>query len=758
MHTPTPPIGASVEGMRSPSLLTSLACACVPAFAAHGLTAQGPIRQTTGAATATFSDLFLVDYGADLSVRDGLVDAGRFFGDLGRLGLARLGASQLGDLGEAGIPVQAVPEVLPGEVVIAAARDAAGIGPIHGRLLLARRAFFLTAAWPDEVPDTCRGSGFHGGVQVLHLDRPYATTATGSFPIAEGVDPTIAAMVAQVQQPNLLAHVNALSAIFTRRTTAPENAQAVSYVTSQLATIPGLTFTTETFNASYGPNVIAEIPGTDLANEIVMVGAHLDSIVGGSSSARSPGADDNASGSAAVLEIARIFAGQQFRRTVRFGWWNAEELGLIGADAYSQAAANRGDRIVAYVNTDMNAYRAPGDSLSLDFVTNDSTPSLVAALRAATATYVPSLPTNAGSLSGGTSDHRAFFRNGFPAAFPFEDLGNYSPYIHTSNDTVGTSANDFQLSELITQAVLAGVAELAEIGVANPGDFQVYGQGCTGTGQQPAVCASLNDNGGTLTNTTRANEYCYRVVNTQALQVESFEIFTASTTGGDVTVDALLYLDAGGLPAASPAAQVSITVGSTPGFYLATLPTPLNVTGDFYVGLDHSAQTTYLSNLSGGTAGAGFWRRPVLTGNWAQSGLIQAPSFRIRCAGGGTNLVPQLGNDGTPLIGRSYDVTLSGAAAGVPAVGLLGLSDQVFAGGSLPLPIPGAPGCSLLASTDDSVQVTTDGRGAGSFTIPVPNDTNLIGAHVYHQWIVIDAGANQIGLAVSDGGRALIGG
>lgn len=412
--------------------------------------------------------LHLIAHDGDLALRDRIIRESAVYADLGSHVVARAGAALRNELGELGVACDAFAAPRGDEWLVVSARNPAGIGAIHGRILLARRAFFVLAARPDELPEDCRGSGFHGGLQVVDLTMPYVPVRPLAVAAPEAVDPRIAAMVAQVQQANLQADVTSLSAIFTRRTTRAENAQAVGFVTARLQTLPQLTWSTQSFNASYGPNVIAELPGTDLAHEIVMVGAHLDSIAG-SSGTRSPGADDNASGSAAVLEIARIFAGQRFRRTIRFGWWNAEELGLVGSTAYANAAAVRGDAIVAYVNTDMNAYRASGDGYDVDYVTNDSTPSLVALLGQATTTYVAGLGVNSASLSGGTSDHRSFFRAGFPAAFPFEDVPSYSPFIHTSNDTVGSSANDFLLSKLITQSVLAGVATIAETVPSAPG-------------------------------------------------------------------------------------------------------------------------------------------------------------------------------------------------------------------------------------------------------------------------------------------------
>ncbi|HKG20740.1 MAG TPA: M20/M25/M40 family metallo-hydrolase, partial [Blastocatellia bacterium] len=79
-----------------------------------------------------------------------------------------------------------------------------------------------------------------------------------------------------------------------------------------------------------GYNVIAQIPGTDLKDEIVMIGAHFDSWHGGT------GATDNASGSSVVMEAMRIIQtlGLKPRRTIRIGLWSGEEQGLLGSRAY----------------------------------------------------------------------------------------------------------------------------------------------------------------------------------------------------------------------------------------------------------------------------------------------------------------------------------------------------------------------------------------------------------------------------------------
>ncbi|MCC6672640.1 MAG: M20/M25/M40 family metallo-hydrolase [Planctomycetes bacterium] len=409
--------------------------------------------------------LAVLGYGDDLHLRDRLVAEARVHADLGGRVVARPDAAWLATWRAAGGTSLDLAEPAAGEVFAAVVLGPGAPDLRTVRVLCIQGDLALVAGAAEAVAALRRGGVVHGGVEVIDVrGAPYAAPARlamGALPAAP--DPRIQALVGQVQKSELVRHVQALSALHTRRTNRPENAQAVQYLLTELARYPRLTVKTETFNASYGPNVIAELKGHDQPNDIVMVGAHFDSLVGAGTTAAAPGADDNASGSATVLELARIFAtsAAPMQKTLRFAWWNAEELGLIGSNAYATAAKTRGDRIVAYLNTDMNAYRDPSDTVDVDFVTNDSTATLIAFLTQTIQTYVPTLGIKSGPLSAGTSDHRSFFRNGFPAAFLFEDLDRYSPYIHTANDTYGTSANDMDLATLISQSVAAGAAALA---------------------------------------------------------------------------------------------------------------------------------------------------------------------------------------------------------------------------------------------------------------------------------------------------------
>ncbi len=113
----------------------------------------------------------------------------------------------------------------------------------------------------------------------------------------------------------------------------------------------GFTTTVQTFTASgrTGYNLIADWPGGD-PNQVLMAGSHLDGVTSG------PGINDNGSGSAAVLETALAVSRANLQPTkhLRFAWWGAEELGLVGSRHYvnNQSSANRA-KIKGYLNFDM---------------------------------------------------------------------------------------------------------------------------------------------------------------------------------------------------------------------------------------------------------------------------------------------------------------------------------------------------------------------------------------------------------------------
>lgn len=102
-----------------------------------------------------------------------------------------------------------------------------------------------------------------------------------------------------------------------------------------------------------GVNVLGRKLGTEFPEQQIVVAAHYDHIPGCN------GADDNASGTAAVLEAARVLSMRDYPRTLLVACWDEEELGLIGAEAYVDLAANAGDEILFNYNYEMIAFSDP---------------------------------------------------------------------------------------------------------------------------------------------------------------------------------------------------------------------------------------------------------------------------------------------------------------------------------------------------------------------------------------------------------------
>lgn len=140
-------------------------------------------------------------------------------------------------------------------------------------------------------------------------------------------------------------------------------------------------------------NIWIDLPGTDLPHEVLIVGAHIDAVPG------SPGADDNGTGTSAVLELATVLRDRPMRRTVRLMFFNLEEVGLIGSTVYARSikpTIDRGDEvIIGMMSLDMLGYFS------------DEPNSQRSPIRAIEGVFTP--PTVADFIAiGGIAKHRQF--------------------------------------------------------------------------------------------------------------------------------------------------------------------------------------------------------------------------------------------------------------------------------------------------------------------------------------------------------------
>lgn len=205
-------------------------------------------------------------------------------------------------------------------------------------------------------------------------------------------------------------------------------------------------------------NVIATLTGKVHPGEYVIIGGHYDSYAGGG---QEPGADDNASGTAGVMETARILSQFEFERTIVFCAFSGEEYGLYGSEAYAARAMEQGQDILGYFNLDMIGYRNPGDLIHTDMIAPASAEELSDFYKDIAAIYLPEfLIFDAVTIPGG-SDHISFNNHGYMGIFPAEEDIYYSPYIHTPNDLIGPSVNSLLKAQKFIQSSLASVVSLA---------------------------------------------------------------------------------------------------------------------------------------------------------------------------------------------------------------------------------------------------------------------------------------------------------
>jgi leucyl aminopeptidase len=184
-------------------------------------------------------------------------------------------------------------------------------------------------------------------------------------------------------------------------------------------------------------SVVATIQGTSA--KTVVVGAHQDSINSRSPTGEAAGADDDGSGSMAILEAFRTIltdtriSGGQASNTLEFHWYAGEEAGLLGSQAIFQQYARDGKNVAAMLNQDMVGY-SPRKQFGL--ITDNTNAQLNAFSKLLINRYasIGFVETTCGYAC---SDHASATRSGYPSTFVFEgSFANSNPSIHTTADTI----------------------------------------------------------------------------------------------------------------------------------------------------------------------------------------------------------------------------------------------------------------------------------------------------------------------------------
>jgi leucyl aminopeptidase len=292
--------------------------------------------------------------------------------------------------------------------------------------------------------DRCGGFLLHDSLEdaraslLPHSDLPIAVDYTLDHAA------TVNAVLPALQPAKILGTIGELSAMKNRYYQSDEGAAASLWLRDRWAsftTRPDVTV--ELFDQGYAQqSVILTIPGTTRADEVVVLGGHLDSIARGGKASTAPGADDDASGIATLTEIARALLAKDFRpaRTVKIMAYAAEEVGLRGSQAVVRDFRKRQINVVGALQLDMTNYQGSDKDIWLmkDFT------------NAAQNTFVTQLiDTYVGATWGldacgyACSDHASWYRAGVPASMPFESrMKQRNQAIHTGRDTLEMSGNN----------------------------------------------------------------------------------------------------------------------------------------------------------------------------------------------------------------------------------------------------------------------------------------------------------------------------
>ena len=216
-------------------------------------------------------------------------------------------------------------------------------------------------------------------------------------------------------------------------------------------------------------NVVASIKGSSSDGEVLVV-AHYDTVPD------TPGADDNASGVAGLLEVARALAGHRFQKDLVFIAFALEEYGYPGSLHYVQQATARRARIAGVFDLEMIGYTSPiqtappgvpapavGDFIGV--IGNRRSEGLVSLFEEGAARFVPSLPVEGLIVEGNgedlpvarLSDHAPFWDAGYPAVMITDTAFLRNPHYHQRTDTLETLDLPFLRNVAAATAVAAAL-------------------------------------------------------------------------------------------------------------------------------------------------------------------------------------------------------------------------------------------------------------------------------------------------------------
>ncbi len=276
--------------------------------------------------------------------------------------------------------------------------------------------------------------------------------------------------MARVSADSVLNTIRRLQDFYTRYSTSESCFRAVEWMQEKLLSYGCDSTALEPFLPGYAPNVIGIKQGRVNPRQIYIICGHIDNTPDFAPD-HCPGSDDNASGTTAVLEAARVFSDIDFAYSVYFIGFGGEEQGLWGSDSFATRCRRRGDSIRAVLNFDMISYgRENRDTLNvIGKTSNPNCAWLVDSFIANARAYTTLKTFRRLVQSYPSSDHHSFWQQGYFALCGIER--DFTPMYHTIGDTIGTlyyrycGTNNWLMA---TEAIKAAVATIAKFAGALP--------------------------------------------------------------------------------------------------------------------------------------------------------------------------------------------------------------------------------------------------------------------------------------------------
>ena len=284
-------------------------------------------------------------------------------------------------------------------------------------------------------------------------------------------------MIDVISIENLRRHVQEIHFDRSPSAEAPNLERTAEYIDQELSRA-GFRVTKEPFpwEGRWFHNVVAEKRGTLSPEKVFIVGAHYDTVPG------SPGADDNASAVAVLLEVARHIQGLSLRSTVRLVAFSLEEYGYVGSTYHAKKARKQGDQVAGMFSLEMVGFTGPeqnypfymnpkhypnvGDFIGI--VGNKRSEGLLEAVRQILKTRVPELsgeflvvPRNGEGLEEvRLSDHSPFWDQGLPALMWTDTAFLRNPNYHRTTDRIETL--DFEFMRKVAAGIYYSIVKLAQ--------------------------------------------------------------------------------------------------------------------------------------------------------------------------------------------------------------------------------------------------------------------------------------------------------